>query len=153
MIDADEITDMRERALAWATDKYTGLVITRERAIGEDHMALDVLDLVAEVSRLRGLLDVAKDLEVKRVQLLGTHEAEMRRLDVAVAEARAESERMRAALTAIAKHPHQSYEHDGPARSDMDRQYQIGVADGHRCAGNEARLALAAEAKEGNRRE
>lgn len=57
-------------------------------------------------------------------------------------EALDEVERLRAALHAVAHDPHQSYEAHGPVRSEGDRQYQIGVADGHRCAGNTARRAL-----------
>ena len=46
------------------------------------------------------------------------------------------------ALKRIANSPHQSYDVH-PGSTSYDRQYQIGVADGHRCAGNDALAALA----------
>lgn len=58
--------------------------------------------------------------------------------------------RAEAALKQIAEHPHCSYEarvHSLPTRPD--RQYEIGVADGHRCAAEIARVALAPAPKEG----
>lgn len=51
--------------------------------------------------------------------------------------------RLRVALESIAHDRHQSYDSHGPARSEADRQYQIGVCDGHRCAAKTAREALA----------
>ncbi len=49
-------------------------------------------------------------------------------------------EQLRAALRSIADHPHNSYE----TRSASDLQYSTGVTDGHRCAAQIARDALAA---------
>lgn len=61
---------------------------------------------------------------------------------IATIEQQAEQiERLRKALTAISDDPHCSYENSG------DGQYGIGVADGHRCAANKAREALAARTK------
>lgn len=45
-------------------------------------------------------------------------------------------------LHEIATDPHCAYP-EGPAVSHAERQYQIGVADGHRCAASKARAALA----------
>ena len=45
-------------------------------------------------------------------------------------------------LRQIAYHPHCSYPPDEQAASAMDRQYQIGATDGHRCAAEIARGAL-----------
>lgn len=48
----DEIDDIRNRAHAWIGNQP----LTRDNAIGEDHMALDMLELIAEVERLRKAL-------------------------------------------------------------------------------------------------
>ncbi len=60
-----------------------------------------------------------------------------------------ERNKYRAALTQIAKSPHCQYNNyilcdgRGPNGGDYgDRQYQIGVADGHRCCAETARKAL-----------
>lgn len=58
--------------------------------------------------------------------------------------------RAEAALKRIAEHPHCAYEREGAFnRLPVDRQYEIGIADGHRCAASEARAALAPAPKEG----
>ena len=54
-------------------------------------------------------------------------------------ELQAEVARLREALEQIANDPHQVYD-DGATGT-----YGIGVADGHRCAGNKARQALSQE--------
>jgi len=51
------------------------------------------------------------------------------------------------ALDRIANHPHCSYPVDSRGMPHTDRQYEIGVADGHRCAAEIARAALAKAAK------
>lgn len=53
----------------------------------------------------------------------------------------ADNARLRAALIAIADDPHQSYD-QGAALTTAQRQYNIGVADGHRCAARTALVAL-----------
>ncbi len=56
----DELADMRERAESWLCEVKGGpLVITRDKAIGEESMALDVLDLIAEINRLQAERDAA----------------------------------------------------------------------------------------------
>jgi succinate dehydrogenase/fumarate reductase flavoprotein subunit len=66
-------------------------------------------------------------------------------MDVVLTEsAFREIRRLRAALEEIRDSSHQSY--DNEATRDGDRQYAIGVADGHRCAANIARAALQDEA-------
>jgi len=78
-----DLKDMRERAEAWATDKHSGVRVSRDRAIGEDHMALDVLDLIAEVERLKAALAATSitDLELRTRLLeacdLFTHKADL----------------------------------------------------------------------------
>ncbi len=59
--------EMRARAERWL--RPTNHVITRDNALGEDHMALDVLELLdendslrAEVERLRKLRDIIERL-------------------------------------------------------------------------------------------
>src|SRR6185312_16586972 len=60
MIDAETLRDMRMRALAWVTgtSRVDGgqTIMSREDAINEQDMALDVLDLLDEVERLRATL-------------------------------------------------------------------------------------------------
>jgi hypothetical protein len=68
---------------------------------------------------------------------------------LAVAARDGEIARLRGVLDEIAKHPYCSYENEQPASSDMDRQYQLGVADGHRCAANVAASALVDVASKG----
>lgn len=77
---------------------------------------------------------------------------------VSVAEGQAitalieEVSRLRAALLQIEIHPHCSRDSNGHGRGASEapriqRQYEIGAADGHRCAADIARAAL--NAKEG----
>jgi hypothetical protein len=49
----DDAKDMRARAEAWIIDKHTGQRTTRDNALSEEHMALDVLELLDEVERLQ----------------------------------------------------------------------------------------------------
>jgi len=58
----------------------------------------------------------------------------------AVAEAR---EPLVAALEAIAEHPHCEYAREPEELAKNRRQYDMGVADGHRCAAGIAAAALA----------
>lgn len=70
-------------------------------------------------------------------RVLGRFDDEMERL-------RAENARLRAALEQIANDPHCSYDmHSQAFESEAERQYQGGVVDGHRCAAQKARNALA----------
>lgn len=48
---------------------------------------------------------------------------------------------LREALTAVRDHPHCSYDH--PSNQGGSHGYSTGVVDGHRCAANVARAALA----------
>src|SRR5512138_2025044 len=51
------------------------------------------------------------------------------------------------ALRTIARDPHCAYpEPSEPSASLADSQYKIGVADGHRCAAEKARVALGGRA-------
>ena len=68
-INKSELQEMRERAEAWTKPipGGTGAAVTRENAINEENMALDVLDLLSyvayledEVERLNWLLDGGK---------------------------------------------------------------------------------------------
>ncbi len=57
-ITPEQLQDMRERAERWLPMLYSsGQRITRENAINEDHMALDVIDLINEVGELRMAID------------------------------------------------------------------------------------------------
>ena len=57
---SDDIKDMRARAFAWASrpsaDPNGEVLVRREDAINEEHLALDVLELIAEIERLRETL-------------------------------------------------------------------------------------------------
>ena len=57
-------------------------------------------------------------------------------------KAEAETERLRGALEEIAEDPHQLY------TGGESGQYDIGVADGHRCAAMKAERALAVEGEQ-----
>jgi len=65
----------------------------------------------------------------------------------------AEVDRLNAALTRIADHPHQAYDCAGsshanastsvdPDTATAGRMYEVGAVDGHRCAAEVARTAL-----------
>lgn len=58
-------------------------------------------------------------------------------------EARRRVAELEAVLRSIAEHPHCSYESQPTGAASADRQYAIGVTDGHRCAAEVARIALA----------
>lgn len=178
-LDADAIKAIVERAKQWIHPQR----IIRATAINEEHLALDVLDLVNHIIGLAHSLDDAlgphctscgnsidpdvcwcgdyakshsgydghsfvamgcdcsrherdwKKLASSRGHLLWQTMRERDELKKAV-------DGLTLALTAIADDAHQSYDAHGPSSSDMDRQYKIGIADGHRCAGNTARKAL-----------
>lgn len=62
---------------------------------------------------------------------------------------KAQNARLRSALREIAEHEHCEYGSDCFALHEpYDRGYQVGVADGHRCAANIARAYLAKEPNE-----
>jgi hypothetical protein len=68
----EELADARERADAWLNDNDGFPRVTRDWAVGEDHMALDVLDLLAEVERLtfqRATCDGSCDIALARRQV------------------------------------------------------------------------------------
>lgn len=82
-----DLDDMRKRALDWATCS-DGTLISRDEAINEASMALDVLDAIAEIQRLRAPLDEREADMHMRIRL---------DYDKTVANAwRAENERLRA---------------------------------------------------------
>jgi hypothetical protein len=83
--------------------------------------------------------------------LLRQAEARAHAADLDAAEWKARAERAEAALKRIAEHPHNAYpEGPHPHWSDLDRQYAVGVADGHRCAANVASEALLPAQPEGD---
>jgi hypothetical protein len=53
-----DLNAARERAEAWVRNR-DGSCVTRDTALGEDHMALDVLDLARDNARLQRELDEA----------------------------------------------------------------------------------------------
>ena len=54
---SDHYRDMKERAEKWI--HVAGApIVTRDSAIGEEHMALDVLELLDEMAKLRARIDV-----------------------------------------------------------------------------------------------
>lgn len=69
----EERLNARARALGWATNKYNGKVVKREDAIGEEHLALDVLELIDEATStihlIRGMMAGADALRAERDQL------------------------------------------------------------------------------------
>lgn len=78
MIDIDS-KEMRERALGWLTNRYTGAVTTREKAIGEEHLALDVLDLLEERARVQMHVRELSSFVVEARRKLEAVRAELRR--------------------------------------------------------------------------
>jgi hypothetical protein len=50
----DEISEAEERAAGWLDGPHYGSIVTRETALGEEHMAMDVLALAHEVKEARG---------------------------------------------------------------------------------------------------
>lgn len=86
MITAEQLKEMRERAIAWASDRG-GNLVTREKAIGEDHMALDVLALLAEMERLtKHEAHINEEYQTMKDVLRAEHEA-CKRLRTALREA------------------------------------------------------------------
>ncbi len=60
---AADLEKMRKGAESWLGGQGRTISrVTRETALGEEHMALDVLDLIAEVERLRAALHEACDI-------------------------------------------------------------------------------------------
>lgn len=57
MAKAADIADMQKRAFAWVR-KPDGSILARDSALGEENLALDVLDLVDEVVDLRQSLEM-----------------------------------------------------------------------------------------------
>lgn len=89
----------------------------------------------ARAERAEGALDVA-------IRLGEAAETTGKALEARVRE-------LEGALRRIILDPHQSYDWDLPAETHAARQYQIGVADGHRCAAEKARVALGGHLKPG----
>lgn len=58
---ADEKADAKIRAMAWLPLRPDRTPVTRENALSEEHMALDVLAALDEIERLKKLLAEAID--------------------------------------------------------------------------------------------
>ncbi len=106
-------------------------------------------DLPKGTGRLPAWIETPSDLELAREVIaeiaatpsLTYGNRTVTRLATAVIALTAEVERMRAGLERIAKHPHSMY--TASTASNGISQYDIGVADGHRCAGGDAANCLA----------
>ena len=108
-------------------------------ALRTDRAAL--LALAAEAARLR---DENGELRIKLEQErnLPSPDYQIACLAADVARLREERDALMSALQQIEAHPHCAYDH--PTNYDSSGgSYGIGSADGHRCAANVARAALA----------